>query len=295
MNHSQLRAFHTVAAEGSFTRAAAALRVSQPTLSGHVKALEEGYGVLLFHRSSREVVITEFGKVLFEVTQRYFASEIEAQTLLATAKGLLRGRLSLGADSPFVLVRLLAAFKRRYPRVEAKVRFGNSTEILRGLTSGEIDIGILPETRQDKRLNVVPFRFDRLIVFVDRGHPWSSRRSIKIHEIEDQNLIMRELGSKTRSIFEEAMRSRGISPKSVFEIGTREAVREAVAAGLGIGVVGESEFGHDNRIHALRVADAKLSVIECIAYRRDQEKTPIISAFLDVASEAAEIGRVDDT
>lgn len=282
MNHSQLRAFHAVALEGSFTKAAGVLHVSQPTLSGHVKALEEGYGVVLFQRGSREVVMTDFGRALFEITQRYFASEAEARRLLLTSVGLISGRLRIGADSPLAVIPQLAAFKGRFPMVEVSLDFSNSREVLNGVLSNESDIGILARISPDKRLHILPFRDDRLVVFVDRGHAWSQRRSISLRDITDQTLILREAGSTTRAIFERAMLKRGVEPAAVIEMEGREAVREAVAAGLGVGVVCDYEFGHDIRLHKLKVKDAKLKLTECAVCRRDARTNPAVAAFLDI-------------
>lgn len=282
MNHSQLRAFHAVALEGSFTKAAGVLHVSQPTLSGHVKALEEGYGVVLFQRGSREVVMTDFGRALFEITQRYFASEAEARRLLLTSVGLISGRLRIGADSPLAVIPQLAAFKGRFPMVEVSLDFSNSREVLNGVLSNESDIGILARISPDKRLHILPFRDDRLVVFVDRGHAWSQRRSISLRDVADQTLILREAGSTTRAIFERAMLKRGVEPAAVIEMEGREAVREAVAAGLGVGVVCDYEFGHDIRLHKLKVKDAKLKLTECAVCRRDARTNPAVAAFLDI-------------
>ena len=282
MNHSQLRAFHAVALEGSFTKAASVLHVSQPTLSGHVKALEEGYGVVLFQRGSREVVMTDFGRALFEITQRYFASEAEARRLLLTSVGLISGRLRIGADSPLAVIPQLAAFKGRFPMVEVSLDFSNSREVLNGVLSNESDIGILARIQPDKRLHILPFRDDRLVVFVDRGHAWSQRRSISLRDVADQTLILREAGSTTRAIFERAMLKRGVEPAAVIEMEGREAVREAVAAGLGVGVVCDYEFGHDIRLHKLKVKDAKLKLTECAVCRRDARTNPAVAAFLDI-------------
>jgi aminoethylphosphonate catabolism LysR family transcriptional regulator len=288
MNHSQLRAFHAVASKGSFTRAAAALRVSQPTLSGHVKTLEESYEVTLFHRRSREVLLTDFGRALFEITQRYFALESEARRLLATAQGLVSGRLHVAADSPFAVVPLLAAFSRRFPKVQIKVQFANSAQILQQVLAGTSDIGILPKIDDNRLIHSVSYLHDTLVVFVSRGHPWSRRRSIHLSDIADQTLISREPGSTTRAIFEAAMAANGVRPAGILEMGSREAVREAVAAGLGIGVVSQSEFGFDKRLHKLTVAGERLQVVESAICRRDSLKNSAAAAFLELVNEKSD-------
>lgn len=287
MNHSQLRAFHAIALEGSFTKAAKMLRVSQPTLSGHIKALEEGYGVTLFQRGSREVAMTDFGCALFEITQRYFASEADAQRLLASAAGLVSGRLRIGADSPFAVIPLIATLKGRFPKVELDVDFGNSLEVLNGVLAKETDVGILARIAPDKRLHIAPFRDARLVVFVDRGHPWAQRRSVTLEEATTETLVLRERGSTTRAIFERALQERGIEPASILEMEGREAVREAVASGLGVGVVCDYEFGHDTRLHRLKVKGARLRLTECAVCRRESRTNPVVAAFLDVVEEAA--------
>ncbi len=291
MNHSQLRAFHAVAQEGGFTKDAKVLRVSQPTLSGHVKALEGGYGVTLFHRGSREVVMTDFGRALFEITQRYFASEAEAQRLLTTAVGLISGSLRVGADSPFVVVPLLAALKGRFPKVDIKVDFGNSAEVLESLLANRTDVGILARIVADRRLHIVPFRETRLVVFVDRGHSWSQRRSIKLDDIAGHTLVLRESGSTTRAIFGQALAERGVEPAAVLEMEGREAVREAVAAGLGVGVVCDHEFGYDTRLHKLTVKNARLKLTECAVCRRDNRNDPVVAAFLEIIEQTADRDR----
>ena len=287
MNHSQLKAFHAVARENSFTRAAAALQVSQPTLSGHVKALEEGYGVTLFVRGGRRVELTELGKSLFAVTQGYFASELEALQLLSTAKGLLRGRLRISAGSPYNVVPLVAAFSRRFPSVQRSIFFGNSKVVLDNLFARKSDIAILPGIEADERLHMIPYRHDRLVIFTHRGHPWSRRKHINLYEISDQTMIMREQGSSTRAVFERAMRDNNVAPKNTLEMGSREAVRESVAAGLGIGVVCESEFGYDTRLHKLPVRNAGLAVVEYIACLNENRNEAVVTTFFDIVREAS--------
>ena len=292
MNHSQLKAFHAVARENSFTRAAAALRVSQPTLSGHVKALEEGYDVSLFQRGGRRVELTEFGKSLFTITQGYFASEVEALQLLSTAKGLMRGRLRISADSPYNVVPLIAAFSRRFPSVQRSIFFGNSKEVLGNLFARKSDIAILPDIESDKRLHIIPYRHDRLVVFTHRGHSWSRRKSIRLHEIADQTMIMREVGSSTRAVFEKALVENNVVPGNILEMGSREAVRESVAAGLGIGIVCESEFGHDMRLHKLTVRDARLATVEYITCLAENRNDAVVATFFDTVRETVRDQRI---
>lgn len=288
MNHSQLRAFHAVAAQGSFTKAAAALRVTQPTLSGQVKALEETYGVTLFERRGRSIEITSLGHALLEITKRHFDLESEAEHLLSAARGLSQGHLRLGADSPYNVIPLLAAFGRRYPGVQRSISFGNTERLLKELRDHRSDAAVVPEVPHDAALLSIPFKRDRLVAFVDRNHAWSRRRSIRLRDLSGETMVLREPGSTTRAVIERALAQSNVVPAHVMEIGSREAVREAVAAGLGVGVVSEGEFGHDDRVHRLPVRDAKLQVTEYVVCLQDRALSPVVKALFALAEDLAQ-------
>lgn len=287
INHAQLRAFHAVAGAGGFTRAAGVLNVTQPTLSGQVAALEEAYGVRLFERRGRGIELTEIGRNLFDVTRRLFSQEAEAEQVLSAARGLMSGQLRVAADAPYHVVPLLATFNRRHPGIRLSMTFGNSERVLQELFDRRSDVAVLPDIRADERLYAAPFRSDRLIVFVPRGHAWSTRRSIRLAELSGQRMVLREAGSTTRAVFERGLAAAGITPGEVLEIGSREAVREAVAAGLGVGVVFESEFGRDARLHRLNLRDVKLQAIEYAACLADRRPLRVVRAFFDLLQETA--------
>ncbi len=287
MNHTQLRAFHAVAGEGGFTRGAAALGVTQPTLSGQVAALEEAYGVRLFERRGRGIELTDLGHGLFDITRRLFGQEAEAEQLLSAARGLVSGLLRVGADSPYHIIPLLATFNRRHPGIRLSMTFGNSQRVLEELFERRSDIAVLPDIDIDERIHAVPFRSDRLVVFVAHGHAWAARRSLRLAELDGQRLVLREPGSTTRAVFERAMAAAGVSPGEVLEIGSREAVREAVAAGLGIGAVFESEFGRDPRLHRLQLRDAMLQAVEYAACLTERRPVRVVRAFFDLLQETA--------
>ena len=282
INHAQLRAFHAVASEGGFTRAAGALRVTQPTISAQVKELEESYGVKLFERAGRGVEITELGRALFDITRRQFGLESEAEQLLASARGLLRGQLRLGADAPYHVIPLLRGFARRYPGIKLSLSFGNSHEVLEALLDRRSDVAVLADLKPEDRIHAVPFRRDRLVLFVARGHAWAGRRSVRLKELEGRRVVLREVGSITRALFEEAMAAAEIPLGDTFEIGSREAVREAVAAGLGIGAVFESEFGHDERLRRVAIRDARIESTEYAACLKERLSVRVVRAFFDL-------------
>jgi aminoethylphosphonate catabolism LysR family transcriptional regulator len=293
MNHAQLRAFHAVASEGSFTRAATALGLTQPTLSAQVKALEESYGVKLFERIGRGVEITELGTALHEIARRQLAVETEAEQLLLSARGLIRGQLRLAADAPYHVIPLLSVFTRRFPGVKLALTFGNSHEVLAGLLEHRSEVAVLADLAPAERLHAVPFRRDRLMLFVARTHPWAARKSVKLGELAGQRLVLREPGSITRARFAEAAARAGIALGDTLEIGSREAVREAVAAGLGLGIVFASEFGHDSRLHPIAIRDARIESTEFAACLKERLAVGVVRAFFEVLENRRHRGDAD--
>jgi LysR family transcriptional regulator, low CO2-responsive transcriptional regulator len=282
MNAAQLRAFHAVASAGGFTRAATRLGVTQPTLSGQVKALEESYGVALIERRGRQLVLTEIGAALLDLTRRIFGLTEEAEQLLSAARGLERGHLRLGADAPYHVLPALGDFTRRYPKLRLLLTVGNSETLIRDLFDHRIDVAVVANLAPDARLHAVPVRRDRLVLFVPKRHPWARRKQVTPDQLAGERLVLREPGSSTRRVFETAMARAGIALEEVIEINSREAVREAVAAGLGVGVVSESEFGNDPRVVKVALAEADLGATEYVACLAERRELRLIRAFLEI-------------
>ena len=280
-SHAQLRAFHAVAAARSFTAAARALGVSQPAVSMQVRSLEEAYGVELLARGRRSVEPTELGRALLDAIRPIFTIESEAAELLGRAGGLLGGHLRVGADAPFVVVPLLAAYRTAHPHVSLSLSLGNSSEVLRDLLDGRTDVAALSDRVEDPRLFAVAAARSRQVVVVARAHPWASRRSVRLRDLDGVPMVMREEGSVTRLAFEAAIKRAGVAPAIVMELGSREAIQEAVAAGIGAGVVIESERGHDARLVAIPLADASIEHVEYVACLQERRRLRAVGAFFE--------------
>jgi aminoethylphosphonate catabolism LysR family transcriptional regulator len=285
MNIAQLRAFHAVAVAGGFTRAAARLGVTQPTLSAQVKALEESYGVELIERRGRQLALTEIGAGLLEITRRVFGLTEEAEQLLAAARGLERGHLRIGADAPYHILPAVAAFTKRYPKLRLSLTVGNSEGLIRDLVDHRIDVAVVANLAPDARLHALAVRRDRLVLFVPKSHPWARRRQVRPADLLGERLVLREPGSTTRRLFESAMARASVALEEVIEINSREAVREAVAAGLGIGVVSETELGNDARLVKIALADAEVGATEYVACLAERRELRLVRAFLEIVED----------
>jgi len=284
MRITQLRSFHAVAHHGSVTRAAQALHVSQPTMTTQIRALEETYGIELFYRHGRGLTLTPTGKALYSVSLRIFADEAEALGLLKEHGGLRTGELRLGAVGPHHAMEIVAAFRPRYPGIAISMRAGNSEEMIDGLLAYRTDVAVLARYQDDARLHAVPYRTHPVVLLVPRGHRFARRRSVKLAELAGESMLMREPGSTTRHALEAALASAGVMPDVSMEIGSREAIREAVILGLGIAAVSAREHIPDERLAVVSISDAKVettTVVVCLAERRESR---MIAAFLNVVA-----------
>ena len=280
---TQLRAFHAVAEHGGFTAAARILRVSQPAITMHVKALEAAYQVELFVRRTRRVELTPLGRALYSVTAQLFDCTARAEELLGAATGLGGGRMRIGADNPYHLMPILAAFRRRYPQVRVDVTFGNSAAIIDGLAAFHLDAGLVAQLPRDRRLVATEISRDPLMVVVDASHRWARRKSIALAALDGIAMLRREAGSRTQERFDRACAEVGVSPRTELELGSREALREAIANGLGIGVISRAELGRDDRIHAIAIGDASVAIEEYVVHAASRSSSALIRAFAELA------------
>lgn len=282
-----LEAFHHVATAGSFTAAARALNVGQPTLSTHVKAIENHFGVELFFRRGRGVELTPVGRSLLTITRGLLGHQEEAVAFLKTARELKTGKLSVGATGPFDIMELLEAFRTRYPAVELSVSLGTTAEVLNGLMTFGLDIGILGQPPDDSRLFSLLYNRHPVQIMVHAGHRLAKRRSIRLRELEGENMVLRGRDSTTRQAFEAALARAKVSIRPVMEINNREAVREAILRRFGIGIVASSEFVADPGLRALSVSDAEMFIDIFLVGLAERRTRPLIAAFVEMSTALA--------
>ncbi|MPR05211.1 LysR family transcriptional regulator [Pseudomonas sp. MAFF 212408] len=285
MNLFQLRAFDAVAREGSFTRAAARLFISQPAVTGHIKALEEHYQIALLRRTARRVELTEEGTRLAAITRAIFGLVDEAQTLLEANRQLLTGRLEVAADGPHLVMPMIASLRARYPGITVNLRLGNAQETLAALLSEHADVAVLTEVEPRTGLHLQPLEQSRLCALVPAGHPWlADPAGIRLAQLHEVIMVLREPGSITRRTFDNACAMAHVQPKVLLELDSREAVTEAVAAELGVGVVSSIEVSRDPRVHAIPLHGDGLDnrhMLGCLQRRRSLR---LIQAFFELAS-----------
>ena len=282
MRLTQLRSFHAVATAGSFTRAAAMLHVSQPTVTTQVRQLETLYKVELLHRTGRRVRPTEIGERLLNLSRQIFGLEADAVQLLRDAGELRTGHLHVAAVGPSHVTRMLVAFNQRYPGIKVSVSTGNSQEVLARLLDYSADVGVLAQVFRDRRFVSVPYSEHPVVIFCNAEHRFAQRRRIRTVELQGEKLILREQGSTTRMALESALRDAGVEPQVVMEVASREIIREAVLQGVGVAAVSQVEYVPGPGLHAVTISDAQVHTyahVVCLAERRDMR---MVRAFFEV-------------
>ncbi|QEY60961.1 LysR family transcriptional regulator [Metapseudomonas lalkuanensis] len=286
MNLFQLRAFDAVVREGSFTRAAERLCISQPAVTGHVKALEEHYQVQLLRRTARQVEPTELGRCLAAISHQLFALADRAEDLLDSSQALTSGRLDLAADSPHLVMPLLARMRERYPGVRINLRLGNTQETLTALHGERVDLALVSDIAPRAGLHLLPLGEARLCLLLPAAHPWiGSREDVALHELRGEVLLQREPGSLTRRTFERACASQELELPADLELNSREAVIEAVAAGIGVSVIYGQEAPKDPRVKVLPLKGEGLVSRHFLACQQRHAELRVVKAFFEVAGD----------
>jgi DNA-binding transcriptional LysR family regulator len=244
MNLNHLFLFRAVAEAGGFSRAAVSVHVSQPAISMQVGELEAQLGLTLFHRLPRGVKLTAAGQVLLEYARRLSALADETERAMAEMKGLCRGRLAVGASTTigvYLLPNLLGDYRRRYPDIDLQFDISNTEDIENRLVDGTLDAGLtegLPPKRDE--LESAVFLRDELVPIGRPDHPRLKTNSepLTLRQLCAEPMIMREAGSGTREVIESALAKRGHKLQRIpMVLGSTEAIKRAVAAGLGVAIV----------------------------------------------------------
>lgn len=284
MRYVQLRAFHHVATTGGFSRAAEALHLTQPAISDQVRKLEEEYEVQLFNRIRRQITLTAEGEALLAITRRFFEVEREALEMLSERRALREGNLRIIADAPHHLLHILGRFRQRYPSVRVFVQSGNTDTVIEALYRYEADVGVLGELPTGQDLTVLPLSSSPIIAFAAHDHPAATCGRLCLPDLAAMPLVFREKGSRTRAKLEQAAAAAGLTLVPAIEAEGREAVRELVAGGAGVGFVSAAEFGQDARLKPIPLDDATgMTMDEALVCLTARKEGRLLRAFLAMA------------
>ncbi|MFI6908925.1 LysR family transcriptional regulator [Nonomuraea sp. NPDC050394] len=295
LNLHRLWIFMTVVECGGFSAAAQKLYLSQPSVSHQVRQLEQSLRTTLIDRSGARIRLTPEGEVMLEYAKRVFLLADEAVAAIRQVSGLQTGTLVAGGTTTvgtYLLPPLLAAFRDRHPGIEIGIQVGNAQQVERGLVDGEIGVAVLAGEPSAAQLVSEPILEDRLVLITQPGHKLASTgiaagssaaRTAEPHELAGELFLIREPGSSTRELQEEALESWGLEAAGRTEIWGPETIKQAVAAGLGVSLLSEhcvEQELADGRLAAVAVSPVPKPRPIVLAHRRDRLLGPAEQAFI---------------
>ena len=239
----RLKIFLKIAELKSFSRAAHALYLTQPTVSQHIAALEQYVGLPLFDRADRDITLTRAGELLHTYARQIITLQDEAVQALDHFKGKKSGHLVIGASTipgEYILPPLLGDFKKLYPDIQITMRIADTAVIVEELLNRNLELGIVGGRIRDEHLQYAKLADDEQVLIVPRRHRWWSKKQVPLDELIQEPLIMREQGSGSRMSMELNLREAGINPGNMLvsaEMGSTAALKHAVRSGVGVAFI----------------------------------------------------------
>ena len=255
----QLRVFDTVARLSSFSRAAESLHLTQPTVSMQVKQLANAVGLPLFEQIGKRIFLTDAGRTLQGTCRELFESWDRFEMQIADLQGMKQGRLKLAAvtTAKYVVPRLLGPFCKRYPGIDIALEVGNRSAILERLARNEDDLTIMGVPPRELDIASHPFVENPLVIIAWRDHPLAGRKRIPLVRIATEPFLLREVGSGTRLATDRFLRERGVRLNVRMELGSNEAIKQAVAGGLGLSLLSLHALGPEAEGRSLAILDVE--------------------------------------
>jgi DNA-binding transcriptional LysR family regulator len=278
--------FEAVARHNSFTRAAEELFLTQPTVSMQVKQLSKAVGFPLFEQVGKRLYLTAAGKELYTTCREVFERLAQFETAIADIKGLKQGALKLAVvtTAKYVIPRLLGPFCQRYPGIDVSLTVTNHEYVIDSLANNRHDLYILSQPPEDLDVTVQPFLENPLVVLAWRNHPLASEANIPLKRLAEETFIMREPGSGTRKAIQKVFDDSGLPLKVKLDLGSNEAIKQAIAGGLGISVLSLHTLaleGTNSQLTILDVEDFPIRRYWYVVYPAGKQLSLIAQTFCD--------------
>lgn len=294
MRHStlrQLEVFEAIARLGSFTRAAEELFLTQPTVSMQIKKLTEAVGLPLFEQVGKKIYLTDAGRELQKTSREIFERFSRFEMLVADMKGLKKGmlRLAVVTTAKYFAPRLLGPFCQQYPGIEVSLKVTNRERIIERLAENQDDLCILGQPPEELEAIAEPFLENPLVVLAPINHPLAGRKKISLARLAEEPFLLREPGSGTRMALERLFAEQGLTLKVRMELGSNEAIKQAIVGGLGISVLSRHTLTLDAPLGQLAILDVEKFPIQrhwYVAYPSGKQLTIVASTFLEYLKQA---------
>ena len=292
MSDRRLKVFHNVAKLLSFTKAAEAMHMTQPAVTFQVRQLEEYFNTRLFDRTHNKVNLTQAGERVAEYAERIFDLYTEMENSVRDLTGEISGALTIGASTTiaeYMLPALLGEFKNRYPDINLRLKVSNSEGIVSMVEHNVIDLGVVEAPVSNKNLIVEVCHNDQLVVVTHPEHELAKRGGkVKVGEIVNYPFVSREEGSGTREVITQYLLDEKISPDDMnfcLELGSPEAIKGAVEAGMGITIMSRSIIGKELKLEILAAVqlDPPLSRPFSFVRQRQKFRVTVMEELLEFA------------
>jgi DNA-binding transcriptional LysR family regulator len=294
MDLRRLEVFCKVYELKSFSRAAEASLLSQPTVSGHIRYLEDLLEVRLLDRLGREVAPTRAGELLYGYARRILSLTQEASRSIELYRGKVSGSVALGGSNipgQYILPILIGSFKRRYQGIRIRLVIADTRQVADMVLDGSIEIGVVGAKIKNAKLVFDQLFDDELVLAVPTDHPWAARSAIRLEELSEAPFIMREPGSGTRMATLGSLEDAGVDLESlqvVAEMGSTDAVRQAIKSGVGVSILSRRAIADDIRFGLLRpipVENLALTRHFYLVTHRVRSLSPLAQAFVHFLKE----------
>ncbi|MBJ7900055.1 MAG: LysR family transcriptional regulator [Cyanobacteria bacterium RI_101] len=289
----QLKVFEATARHGSFTRAAEELFITQPTVSSQIKQLSKAVGLPLFEQIGKRLYLTEAGAELLVTCQDIFQRLDNFEMKVADFKGTKQGclRLAVITTAKYFIPRILGSFCQRYPGIDVSLKVTNHQQIQTRMQNNEDDLYIVSQPPEDLELTYQPFLENPLVVIARRDHPLANWPQVPLAKLNNEAFIMREKGSGTRQAVQQLFAQYGVEVQVRLELGSNEAIKQAIIGGLGISVLSEHTLiseGPHSELAVLNVEQFPIQRRWYVAHLSGKQLSVIARAFLEYLLEESQ-------
>ncbi|AHF00850.1 LysR family transcriptional regulator [Thiomicrospira aerophila AL3] len=255
----QLQTFETLARRQSFSLTAQEMHVSQPTVSKQIKALQEEIGLPLLEQFGKKIFLTEAGETLYQTCNQWLKSWDQFEQTIANMKGMTAGRLRIATvtTTKYFLPKLIGQFCQHYPGVDIRLEILNRERVMERLERNEDDVYIMGVPPDNPRIEAMPFLANSLLMIAALNHPLTKQKNIPFTRVAQEPFVFREPGSGTRLQIEKLFAERHQTPVIRLEMGSNEAIKQAVAGGLGLSILSSSTLIHEQKDNELAVLDVE--------------------------------------
>ena len=290
----QLNIFCKVIELKSFSKAGKAIRLSQPTISSHIKDLEDHFDCRLIDRLSKEAVPTKAGELLYDYAKRMLALRDETETALAEYNGKIRGRLVIGGSTipgTYLMPQLVADFKKKYPDVIVSLVIGDTDHIIESILNGNLELGIVGAKAETKKITQKKLIEDEMRLIVPVGHRWAGEKRVSLKRLVSEPFILRERGSGTLRSLDQSLSGCGHSIEDlnvVAELGSTQAICQGIKTGAGVSVISTLAAAEDlqmGKLNALEVDGLDLKRNFYLTRHRYRSPSPLSEAFVQFLKE----------